>query len=142
MNTHILFSCLTIFCCRIIDVSQVPLIDAVANPTETDGGGDIEDDDSYRERIREAENKLMELERGKEGSLGDGPRYGAIHAETDRAAESSTRYGVSDDGGQMSFFMTSQDAGIIEKIRGLDIMNVTPGQAIDILRELKDELNR
>ena len=44
--------------CRIIDVSLVPLIDAVANLTETDGGGDIEDDDSYRERIREAENKL------------------------------------------------------------------------------------
>ena len=44
--------------CRIIDVSQVPLIDAVANLAETDGGGDIEDDDSYRERIREAENKL------------------------------------------------------------------------------------
>lgn len=44
--------------CKIIDVSQVPLIDAVANVTETAGGGDIEDDDSYRERIREAENKL------------------------------------------------------------------------------------
>lgn len=44
--------------CRIRDVSQVPLIDAVANLTETAGGGDIEDDDSYRERIREAENKL------------------------------------------------------------------------------------
>ena len=44
--------------CRIIDVSQVPLIDAVANTTETTGGGDVEDDDSYRERIREAENKL------------------------------------------------------------------------------------
>lgn len=44
--------------CRIIDVSLVPLIDAVANLTETAGGGDTEDDDSYRERIREAENKL------------------------------------------------------------------------------------
>lgn len=44
--------------CRITDVSQVPLIDAVANLTETAGGGDTEDDDSYRERIREAENKL------------------------------------------------------------------------------------
>lgn len=44
--------------CRIIDVSLVPLIDAVANLTETTGGGNIEDDDSYRERIREAENKL------------------------------------------------------------------------------------
>ena len=44
--------------CRIIDVSQVPLIDAVANLTETAGGADIEDDDSYRERIREAENRL------------------------------------------------------------------------------------
>ena len=44
--------------CRIIDVSQVPLIDTVENLTETAGGGDTEDDDSYRERIREAENKL------------------------------------------------------------------------------------
>ena len=44
--------------CKIIDVSLVPLIDAVANLTETAGGGDTEDDDSYRERIREAENKL------------------------------------------------------------------------------------
>ena len=44
--------------CRIIDVSEVPLIDSVANLTTTEGGGDIEDDDSYRERIREAENKF------------------------------------------------------------------------------------
>ena len=44
--------------CRIIDVSQVPLIETVENLTETAGGGDVEDDDSYRERIREAENKF------------------------------------------------------------------------------------
>lgn len=43
---------------NIVDVSDVPLIDSVTNTTETAGGGDKEDDDSYRERIREAENKL------------------------------------------------------------------------------------
>lgn len=43
---------------NIVDSSEVPLIDSVVNTTETSGGGDTEDDDSYRERIREAENKL------------------------------------------------------------------------------------
>ena len=43
---------------NIVDVSEVPLLDYVTNLTATEGGGDIEDDESYRERIREAENKL------------------------------------------------------------------------------------
>ena len=43
---------------NIIDVSDVPLIDTVTNITETAGGGDREIDEAYRERIREAENKL------------------------------------------------------------------------------------
>ncbi len=42
----------------IIDISEAALIDTVTNLTETTGGGDIEGDDAYRERIREAENKL------------------------------------------------------------------------------------
>ena len=42
----------------IVDISEAALIDSVANLTETEGGGDIESDDAYRERIREAENKL------------------------------------------------------------------------------------
>lgn len=42
----------------IIDISEAVLIDTVTNLTETTGGGDIEGDDAYRERIREAENKL------------------------------------------------------------------------------------
>lgn len=42
----------------IIDISEAALIDTVTNLTETTGGGDIEGNDAYRERIREAENKL------------------------------------------------------------------------------------
>lgn len=43
---------------NIVDVSEVPLIDYVTNTTATEGGGDREGDEPYRERIREAENKL------------------------------------------------------------------------------------
>ena len=43
---------------NIVDVSEVPLIDYVTNTTEAEGGGDLEDDETFRERIREAENRL------------------------------------------------------------------------------------
>ena len=43
---------------RIVDVSEVPLIDYVTNTNATEGGGDEEGDEAYRERIREAENRL------------------------------------------------------------------------------------
>ena len=43
---------------QIVDVSDVPLLDGVTNLTITEGGGDREEDEPYRERIREAENKL------------------------------------------------------------------------------------
>lgn len=43
---------------KIVDVSEVPLIDYVTNLDETAGGGDQEGDEAYRERIREAENRL------------------------------------------------------------------------------------
>lgn len=42
----------------IVDVSDVPLIDYVTNTEATAGGGDVEDDEAFRERIREAENRL------------------------------------------------------------------------------------
>lgn len=42
----------------IVDVSEVPLIDYVSNVDATDGGGDEEADEPFRERIREAENRL------------------------------------------------------------------------------------
>ena len=44
--------------CKIVDVSEVPLIDYVLNIDATTGGGDEEGDEAYRERIREAENRL------------------------------------------------------------------------------------
>lgn len=50
---------------NIVDVSEVPMIDSVANLDETVGGGDREDDEAYRERIREAENKLSTAGPGK-----------------------------------------------------------------------------
>lgn len=43
---------------KIVDVSEVPLIDSVANIDAPTGGGDEEDDESYRERIRSADNRL------------------------------------------------------------------------------------
>ena len=43
---------------QIVDVSDVPLIDYVTNTEATAGGGDREGDEEYRERIRQAENKL------------------------------------------------------------------------------------
>ena len=43
---------------QIVDVSDVPLIDYVTNTEPTGGGGDREGDEEYRERIRQAENKL------------------------------------------------------------------------------------
>lgn len=43
---------------QIVDVSDVPLIDYVSNVEPSVGGGDVEDDEAYRERIREAENRL------------------------------------------------------------------------------------
>ena len=43
---------------QIVDISDAPLIDYVTNLKITSGGSDEEDDDTYRERIRESENKL------------------------------------------------------------------------------------
>lgn len=42
----------------IVDVSDVPMLDYVSNIDATAGGGDEEGDEAYRERIREAENRL------------------------------------------------------------------------------------
>jgi len=43
---------------QIVDVSDIVQIDYVTNIKETGGGGDYEGDEAYRERIREAENRL------------------------------------------------------------------------------------
>ena len=42
----------------IVDISGVPLIDAVSNKFTTSGGADPENDEAFRERIRVSENKL------------------------------------------------------------------------------------
>lgn len=43
---------------QIVDVSEIPMIDYVTNIEATEGGGDEEGDEAYRERIREAEHRL------------------------------------------------------------------------------------
>ena len=43
---------------HIVDVSEIPMIDYVANVEATGGGGNEEGDEAYRERIREAEHRL------------------------------------------------------------------------------------
>lgn len=40
----------------IVDISKIPLVSSVTNITTSAGGADEEEDDVYRERIREAEN--------------------------------------------------------------------------------------
>lgn len=42
----------------LVDTAEVPQVSEVKNLTITMGGGNIEDDDTYRERIRTAENRL------------------------------------------------------------------------------------
>lgn len=42
----------------IVDISGIPLIDAVSNKFTTSGGTDPENDEAFRERIRVSENKL------------------------------------------------------------------------------------
>jgi len=43
---------------NLVDTSEAPLIDSVTNLEETHGGGDEEEDEAYRARIRESENKI------------------------------------------------------------------------------------
>lgn len=43
---------------NIVDTSDIPYVDSVENIVETSGGSSDEVDNAYRERIREAENKL------------------------------------------------------------------------------------
>lgn len=71
----------------IVDISEAPLIDYVTNITTTAGGGDKEDDEPYRERIRQAENRLSTAGPAK------AYKYWALSADpsiTDAVVESET----------------------------------------------------
>lgn len=72
---------------NIVDVSEVPLLDYVTNTTAAEGGGDRELDEPYRERIRQAENKLSTAGPAK------AYKYWALSANplvTDAVVESKT----------------------------------------------------
>lgn len=72
---------------NIVDVSEIAMIDYVTNTTATAGGGDRESDDAYRERIREAENRLSTAGPAK------AYKYWALSADptvTDAVVESET----------------------------------------------------
>lgn len=72
---------------KIVDVSDIPLIDYVSNIEVTAGGGDEESDDAFRERIRTAENRLSTAGTAK------AYRYWALSANprvTDAAVVSET----------------------------------------------------
>ncbi|MBO5968591.1 MAG: baseplate J/gp47 family protein [Clostridia bacterium] len=72
---------------KIVDVSEVPLIDTVTNLDATEGGADEEGDEPYRERIREAENRLSTAGPAK------AYKYWALSANTlvsDAVVESET----------------------------------------------------
>ena len=85
------------------------------------------------ELLFKAENKLMELEE---------------HSYEQKAkVENSKGYSIEDkrpvmkvaDDAQMSFFDQTPDP-IIQRLRELDLMNITPSEAIKILEELKTKL--
>lgn len=72
---------------KIVDVSDVPLIDHVTNIEASAGGDDEEGDEPYRERIREAENRLSTAGPAK------AYKYWALSANTlvsDAVVESET----------------------------------------------------
>lgn len=72
---------------NIVDVSEVPLLDYVTNTTAAEGGGDREKDEPYRERIRQAENRLSTAGPAK------AYKYWALSANplvTDAVVESKT----------------------------------------------------
>lgn len=72
---------------NIVDISEIPLIDYVTNTSASEGGGDRESDDAYRERIREAENRLSTAGPAK------AYKYWALSADptvTDAVVESET----------------------------------------------------
>ncbi|MBQ1483975.1 MAG: hypothetical protein IIZ42_01600, partial [Eubacterium sp.] len=95
------------------------------------------------ELLSEAENRLSDLERSK----GEAAVSGQDKAEAGSRVSAGTGYSrtssgrAAEEGTQLSLFMSSADAGILERIRDLDIMEITPGKAIDILTELQKELN-
>ncbi|MBQ1484696.1 MAG: DNA mismatch repair protein MutS [Eubacterium sp.] len=95
------------------------------------------------ELLSEAENRLSDLERSKGEAAVPGPDKAeagsSVSAGTGYSRTSSGR--AAEEGTQLSLFMSSADAGILERIRDLDIMEITPGKAIDILTELQKELN-
>ena len=79
--------------------------------------------------LANAENKLMQLEEGRvEISISP-----AITAETEETVST-----VEEE--QISFFMPGPNP-VVEKLKKLDLMEVTPSQAIRILEELKESIN-
>lgn len=78
---------------NIVDISDVPMIDSVANIDSTNGGGDSESDEAYRERIREAENRLSTAGPSKAyryWAISANPRISDAVVESDKETVSRT----------------------------------------------------
>ena len=86
-----------------------------------------------------AETKLAELE--AETSAVQFAPAGLI-SDTDKTVEKgSAASGNTSENAQISLFNFG-DSVIAQKIRNIDLMNITPSQAIRILEELKEEADR
>lgn len=92
-----------------------------------------------KELLTNAESKLLKLENGSADiqstiEMTDEPESGS---KSKNAAASK----ASDDGSeQLSFFMPGPDS-VADRLKELDLMEVTPSQAIRILEELKEMIN-
>lgn len=82
---------------NIVDVSEVPLVDAVTNIEATTGGGDEEGDEALRERIRSAENQFSTAGPAKAykfWALSASPYISdaVVESETERITRTLTAY--------------------------------------------------
>lgn len=82
--------------------------------------------------LKKAQHKLAQLEEGRtEISASQNSFLPSESPSENKSSEAEE---------QISFFMTKQDS-IIEQIRNLNLMEITPSKAISILEELKEAIN-
>ena len=95
--------------------------------------------------LEAAQSKLDELESGEKGTALCHADTEAVQNSTDHAQENRSAKGKREDksasGAQLSLFNLG-DSVIAQKLRDLDLMNITPSGAIRLLEELQEEAKK
>ena len=77
-------------------------------------------------------NKLLERAKDKLIELESGEHHETVKASTFKDAEEEI---------QISMFMPFMENPVVDKLKALDLMEITPSQAIRILEELKESID-